>query len=98
MDSKHGGSPASGIVPPAGLDTAKPALPGGLVLEPEVAKENRNAKDRALQFERRRLALAVGPAYVEYCASRWMSETPPNPVDLALAYADELLAKTGGHV
>lgn len=97
MDSKHGGSPASGIVVPIGTDRAQPVAPGSVILEPEIAKENRNAKDRALQFERRRLAIAVlGNGGVFSLPE--MSTQAEADIKVALAYADELLKQTGGHV
>lgn len=94
MESKHGGSPQSGIVAPAGLGTEQPAVPGGKVLEPLIAAENRNARDRALQFERRRLALVALSAIVTQGAEL----TPAQDTRIALEYADELLKQTGGHV
>lgn len=97
MDSKHGGSPASGIVVPIGTDRAQPVAPGSVILEPEIAKENRNAKDRALQFERRRLALAVLPSVLNEPVSH-AEAVALNPVSIALEIADDLLKQTGGHV
>lgn len=86
--SKHGGSPLLGLAP-AGMEQAQPA-PGSMILEPEVAKENRNAKERALQFERRRLALAILPSI--------LGEGDSTAVATSLEIADDLLKQTGGHV
>lgn len=98
MDTKHGGSEASGLVQPAGLESATPATPGGVILEPEIAKDNRNAKDRALQFERRRLAMGK-IEHMGLCVEMESLDTQvAKDVSIALRYADELLKQTGGHV
>ena len=56
--SKHGGSPESGLVVPAGIEQHTLA-PGSFLVEPEVAKRAREARERALQFERRRIAVEL---------------------------------------
>ncbi len=93
-ETKHGGSPALGLVP-AGLEQHSPAVEGGRIIAPEIARTNAQAKDRALQFERRRLALPILSEQVAWdgvpsdgaCAEQ---------VAVALKLADELLKQTGG--
>lgn len=97
--SKHGGSEASGLVMPAGIEQHQ-VMPSGIVI-PEIARKAAEAKDRALQFERRRLALAVLPEMAKGVENMPMSRFDTDPVDIvarALALADELMAKTGGVV
>ena len=95
--SKHGGSPDSGIVLPIGLEALKPATPDGFVLVPQEVVDARaqaaERKERALQLERRRIALALIPGIP-------VSVIEPGVtfVDVALMQADELIAKTGGGI
>lgn len=88
--SKHGGSEASGLVLPAGIEQHQ-VMPSGIVI-PEIARKAAEAKDRALQFERRRLALAIVPELSGRVAS------PVDVVTDALILADELMKQTGGVV
>lgn len=88
--SKHGGSEASGLVMPAGIEQHQ-VLASGIVV-PEIARKAAEAKDRALQFERRRLALAVLPEMASE------GETEADTILNALALADELIKQTGGVV
>jgi hypothetical protein len=39
--SKHGGSPSSGLVLPAGLEQLQPEVPDGMVLVPQEVIDNR---------------------------------------------------------
>lgn len=92
--SKHGGSPASGLVQPAGIDAAEvvPGSEAGLLI-PELVKRNAEAKERARQFERRRIAL-------EMLARGGGHHGGDVDLDVqwALKYADELMRQTGGFV
>ena len=94
--SKHGGSPDSGIVLPIGLEALKPATPDGFVLVPQEVVDARaqaaERKERALQLERRRIALALIPCAVA------LAIPSVNPVVLALAHADALIEQTGGGI
>lgn len=100
MDSKHGGSPQSGLVPPAGIEQHTEVSSGGIIV-PEIHREAKKRQERARQLERRRIALEVLPAMCGELAAistkggtlTWES---PGSVDIALALADELMAKTGG--
>lgn len=89
--SKHGGSPESGLVPPAGIDSAEvvPGSAAGLLI-PDLVRRNAEAKERARQFERRRIALELMTSLINFDGD--------NAVDKALSFADELLVKTGGFV
>lgn len=87
MDSKHGGSPASGLAVPAGLDNLQPIAPGSKLVESPLAERRRANLERERQFERRRIAIEVMPAVVHQNATRHV-------VDTALALADELMLKT----
>ncbi len=92
-ETKHGGSPALGLVP-AGLENL-PKLEGStLLLEaPSVGAGRKDATanaERARQFERRRIALVVLPSL--------LTEGDSTAVASALEIADDLLRLTGGHV
>lgn len=90
MDSRHGGSPPSGLVVPAGLgELTRPD--GSMLYEAPVTVERRNAADRAKQFERRRIALSMFEGLV-------VQEPNETVIEVALKLADELIEKTGGHV
>lgn len=95
--SKHGGSPESGLVSPIGLEALMPATPEGMVLVPqEVVDARAQAKkreERALQLERRRIALQLIPSQPTFATSPGQTL-----VDLALAQADELISATGGGI
>lgn len=105
-ETKHGGSPASGVVLPAGIEQHT-AEPGSRIIKPEIARTNEQAKERALQFERRRLALSL-MGQPEEAPKRDFSEDEEREFELYLArriamrtsiairYADELLKQTGG--
>jgi hypothetical protein len=88
--SKHGGSESSGLVQPIGLAALRPVNDGGVIIEPPEAVQARKdageRRERALHFERRRLALGI------------LSGAQEATVDSALSVADELIAKTGGVV
>ncbi len=93
-ETKHGGSPASGIVTPAGIEQHS-SIPGSVLVMPEIARTKAQAKERALQFERRRIALVVlgnGSVFTMPEAATISAQD----VAVALAYADELLKQTGG--
>lgn len=96
-ESKHGGSPSSGLVLPIGLDALKPAAPDGMVLVPQevvdARKQADERKERALQLERRRIALELIPSQQPYATGPTTTR-----VDLALQAADELISKTGGGI
>lgn len=94
MESKHGGSPLSGVAEPAGLDSLR-QIDGSKFYEPEIVKQNRDAKERARQFERRRIALEILPSIY---ASVPLPNDGTTEVDLALRHADELMEKTGGFI
>ncbi len=90
-ETKHGGSPASGIIMPAGIEQHE-AIPGSVIVMPEIARTNAQAKERALQFERRRLALDfIASTLASGCAT-------DNVVTESLNLADELMTATGGVV
>ena len=96
MDTKHGGSEASGLVLPIGLEALKPETPAGMVLVPQevvdARKQAEERKARALQLERRRIAIEWLPALHQ----------DGDPVDAsisrALLFTDELIAATGGGI
>lgn len=87
MKSKHGGSEESGLVLPAGMGELV-QLDGSQMFEPPevtaMKKQAAERQERALQLERRRIALEFGKTVLG--------------VDTALALADELIAKTGGGI
>ena len=97
METKHGGSEASGLVLPIGLGALMPETSAGMVLVPqEVADARKQAaerKERAIQLERRRIALALIPALIG---------TPVKQLESvvcdALVLVDELMAMTGGGI
>jgi hypothetical protein len=96
-ESKHGGSPVSGLVAPAGLGTERLA-PGALhVLEPAISEELRKREERKRQFERRRLGLELLSEQVA-----WQGVPDDGAiaeqVHVALKLADELIKQTGGEV
>ena len=97
-ESKHGGSPSSGIVLPIGLDALKPAAPDGMVLVPQevvdARKQAEERKERALQLERRRVALEVVPAII----GRYATDSLEFAATSALFVADQLIAQTGGGI
>ncbi|OPZ01406.1 MAG: hypothetical protein BWZ09_02722 [Alphaproteobacteria bacterium ADurb.BinA305] len=95
MESKHGGSPASGLVQPAGIDRMNEKTAGGILIpQTEEMRKSSEAKMRALQFERRRLALSV----LEGLSATGGLDDAAGDVKLALKYADELMMMTGGVV
>lgn len=94
MDSKHGGSPASGIVKPAGLEGLEVTAGGIVVPQTEEMRKASEARHRAQQFERRRLALPI----LEGMAATGGLVDPSSDVHVALTYADELMRQTGGVV
>lgn len=97
--SRHGGSPASGLVSPSGLEDLKPAAAGGVVLVPRVVvdaeKQAADRTARALQLERRRVGLEV---LKQMAAFGSKEEAITEDTTLALKYADELIAQTGGGI
>lgn len=107
--SKHGGSESSGLVAPVGMGELV-KLDGSTMFEPpEVTEARRQAakrQERARQFERRRLALAVLPELTNFTTQMGKSDADlaeanvwaKNAVTLALTYADELMAQTGNEV
>jgi hypothetical protein len=94
--SKHGGSEVSGLVLPSGMGELV-QLDGSQMFEPpEVTAAKRMAaerQERALQLERRRIALDLVPSQPNFATAP--GETR---VDLALREADDLIAKTGGGI
>ena len=94
--SKHGGSPESGLVQPVGLMALRPVNEGGAIIEPPEAvqarKDAADRRERALHFERRRLALAVLTG--QFVAL----DDVGSETGKALAIADELIKQTGGVV
>lgn len=95
MESKHGGSPSSGLVHPIGLEHMNEKTAGGIIVpDTEQSRTAREAKTRALQFERRRLALVVLEGLA---VSGGLGDTAGD-VKCALQYADELMMMTGGVV
>lgn len=107
--SKHGGSESSGLVQPIGLAALRPVNDGGVIIEPPEAVQARKdageRRERAMHFERRRLALEVLPwmcrdgvyATDDKKDATFTQEVGPI-VKRALDFADELIAKTGGVV
>lgn len=104
-ESKHGGSPASGLVLPAGIEQHS-LTPGGLVV-PEIARKAEEARERARQFERRRLALealeiadrtAHEPAMRNGTIGAADYDAGAAVVKESLRLADLLIAQTGGVV
>ena len=85
MQSKHGGSPESGIASPAGIDGLQPIAPGSALFESPLAARRKQMAERERQFERRRIAIEVLPT---------LAGVTEHAVDDALAMADELMAKT----
>lgn len=101
--SKHGGSPVSGLIEPVGVDRAAPDDGGVVLVPPQVLEARREASERqgrALQFERRRLALEVLPRLAQDGVENATSITrnPEEVVANALAFADALIKQTGGVV
>lgn len=97
--SKHGGSPVSGIVQPAGLDQL--VSPTGAIIEPAMAREARLEAEKrratAMETTRRNGALALLPSLI--AASNAMPEDLTTSISaIALAIVDDLIAKTGGAV
>lgn len=97
--SKHGGSPVSGIVQPAGLDQL--VSPTGAILEPAMARNARLEAEKrratAMETTRRNGALALLPSLI--AASNAMPEDLTTSISaIALAIVDDLIAKTGGAV
>lgn len=97
--SKHGGSPSSGLVLPAGLEQLKPEVPDGMVLVPQEVIDSRKQaaerQERALQLERRRIGLEVLKQMASFGSKE---ETVVEDTTLALRYADELIKQTGGGI
>lgn len=91
MDSKHGGSPASGLAVPASLDNLQPIAPGSKLVESPLAERRRANLERERQFERRRIAIEVMPALI---AAGGYDDCDMAVVDNALALADGLMLKT----
>ena len=97
--SKHGGSEASGLVVPIGLEALKPETPAGKVLVPqEVVDARKQAAERtarAIQLARRSMALELlkGSTY-----GVPNPEAITNDVANALKYADALMDATGGGI
>lgn len=91
--SKHGGDQPGATLPPepAGLSDLQPAIAGGVVLAPEQTKRIAEARKRAEHNERRRIAL-------ELLMGAVVGGLDSSDVDHALSIADELIAKTGGHL
>lgn len=91
--TKHGGDQPGATLPPepAGLTDLQPAVPGGVVLAPEQTKRINEARRRAEHSERRRVALEL----LTGIAAGGFGD---GDVDEALRVADELIAKTGGHL
>lgn len=83
--SKHGGSPASGLVLPAGFENLPKMSPDSVLVEPEIVARRRVNLERERQFERRRLAVEFIPT---------LAGITEHAVDDALALADELMLKT----
>lgn len=94
MDSKHGGSPQSGIVPPAGIEQHTEVSSGGIIV-PEIHREAKKRQERARQLERRRIALEVLPALARGMPAVLDPVDSRLVVKNALTLADELMAKTG---
>ena len=94
MDTKHGGSPQSGLVKPAGLEGLEVTAGGIVVPQTEEMRKGAEARRRALEFERRRLALPI----LEGLAATGGLESAGDDVATALKYADELMRQTGGVV
>ena len=104
--SVHGGSPGSGLVLPAGLERLQPSVPEGMVLVPqEVVDAREQAKKRearALQLERRRIAVEVLPGLIAGQAAQanltaWAVSAESLATN-ALNIADELIKQTGGGI
>lgn len=95
--SKHGGSEESGLVLPAGMGELV-QLDGSQMFEPpEVTAAKKMAaerQERALQLERRRLALELlgGGQFAAYPLLAHRN------VEMALGVADELIKQTGGGI
>lgn len=107
MKTKHGGSEPSGLVVPAGLEHLKPEVPNGMVLVPqEVVDAREEAKkrtERALQLERRRIALEIVPTLLPFKGCKPglpMTDAEANSalVAEALEITDELMKQTGGGI
>jgi hypothetical protein len=95
MDSKHGGSDASGLVPPVGIDGLEKVSPDSPLFKPAGARTREQAQQRARDFERRRIALELMAA----CLLSVSPEVDPaKTVGDFLVFADELIRQTGGHV
>lgn len=98
--SKHGGSPESGLVQPVGLMALRPVNEGGAIIEPPEAvtarKDAAERRERALHFERRRVAMGLFPNLGD------MPDIDPafaeERIGSILKYADELIKQTGGVV
>jgi hypothetical protein len=84
------------LVQPIGLAALRPVNPDGVIIEPPEAVQARKdageRRERALHFERRRLALAVLTGQF-VALDDVAAETSK-----ALAIADELIKQTGGVV
>lgn len=113
--SGHGGSPVAGFTGLAGLENLQPAQAGGQVLEPpevvEIRAQAKKREERALQLERRRIALELivpssgqRPKPIDLTPSEseeWAIGVRAHVVDrveMALSYADELIKQTGGGI
>lgn len=96
-ETKHGGSPESGLVVPTGLEDLKPSTPDGMVLVPKVVidarKQAEERSERARQLARRTMAEGFLRNMVGAGDS---PEIVKNDVTVCLKYADELIAQTGG--
>lgn len=97
--SKHGGSPESGIAEPIGMGDLVPIQGSAAgLLAPPIAKQNLDAKERARQFERRRIALECIPALITARAVVGSYPEQESVSTVGLQIADELMAQTGGFV
>lgn len=96
--SKHGGSPASGLILPIGLEALRPESDGMVLVPQEVVDARKQAAERAeraLNLERRRMALELlkGATY-----GTPNGDAIESDVSGALKYADELIKQTGGGI
>lgn len=105
--SKHGGSSPSGLVLPIGLEALRPEVPDGMVLVPQevidARKQAAERQARALQLERRRIALELIPSIYSVgplgsVGAEFISNPSPQVVTDALTLTDELIKQTGGGI
>lgn len=97
--SKHGGSSPSGLVLPIGLEALRPEVSDGMVLVPQevidARKQAAERQERALQLERRRIALDLLSGGCDFSCDP-LSITAK--VTQSLAVSDELIKQTGGGI